>query len=93
MLQPVGLMVPAEQELETPEHQLIAWVIQNKVVERVLGGKMTHPAVLLHSKVLFDFLTMMCDWDEQMRNCVVSLFVHSFSNNARGTAEQQASND
>jgi hypothetical protein len=83
VLQPVGLLVPAEQELETLQHLLVAWAIQNKIVERVLGDKTTHPEVLSRSKVLLDFLTMMCDRDEHARNYIVSSFVYSFSDNTR----------
>jgi len=94
MLQLVGLMVPSEQELETLECQLVAWVIQNKIAECVLGDEMMHSEVLSHSMVLFDFLTtIMCKWGEQMRNYIVSSFVHSYSNDTRGIAEQQASNN
>jgi ubiquitin carboxyl-terminal hydrolase 9/24 len=59
-LQPVGWLVPPGQELETLEHQLAKWAIENEIVERVLGDTTIHREIVARSTVLIKFLASMC---------------------------------
>jgi hypothetical protein len=55
-LQPQGVAVPPGQERATLEHQLVAWAMENSIVERVLADATLHPDVLAQSVVLLQFL-------------------------------------
>lgn len=66
VLQAVGLMVPPGQELETLEHQLAKWAIENEIVEQVLGNTTIHREVVTRSTVLIKFLASMCTRDKEV---------------------------
>jgi len=63
-LQPEGLMVPPGQEMDTLEHQLAKWAIENNIVEDVLGDTTIHREVVARSAVLIQFLAFMCTRDD-----------------------------
>jgi ubiquitin carboxyl-terminal hydrolase 9/24 len=62
-LQSNGRMVPPGEELNTLEHQLARWAIENKIIELVLGDSV-HREVVARSTQLIKFLASMCERDQ-----------------------------
>jgi hypothetical protein len=56
-LQPIGTLVPPGQEHATLEHQMVAWVMNHAIVERLVRSTNLHPDVLSQSLVLIELLT------------------------------------
>lgn len=65
-LKSVGLMVPAGEELNTLEHQLAQWAIENDIIELVLGDSV-HREIVSRSTALIKFLASMCERDSGVR--------------------------
>jgi hypothetical protein len=61
VLEAHGVMVPPGEEYNSLDHQLAKWVIENEIVEHVLGDTTIHGEVVARSTVLFKFLASMCD--------------------------------
>lgn len=57
-----GLMVPPGEELNTLEHQLAKWAIENGIIELVLGDSV-HREIVARSTTLIKFLASMCERD------------------------------
>ncbi len=55
-----GLMVPPGEELNTLEHQLAKWAIENEIIELVLGDSV-HREIVARSTPLIKFLASMCE--------------------------------
>jgi hypothetical protein len=62
-LEPVGLMVPDGEDLNTLEHQLAQWAIENRIIELVLGDSV-HREIVSRSTKLLKFLASMCVRDD-----------------------------
>lgn len=60
--EPVGLMVADGQDLNTLEHQLAKWAIENHIIELVLGDSV-HREIVSRSTKLLKFLASMCERD------------------------------
>jgi hypothetical protein len=58
-----GLMVPPGEELNTLEHQLAKWAIENGIIELVLGDSV-HREIVARSTPLLKFLASMCERDD-----------------------------
>lgn len=58
-----GLMVPPGEELNTLEHQLAKWAIENGIIELVLGDSV-HREIVARSTPLLRFLASMCERDD-----------------------------
>lgn len=88
-LTPMGLMVPSGQQLETLEHLLAQWAIENEIVEQVLGDTTIHREVVARSTVLIKFLAYMCTRDKE------GVFVgkHPIVNSSYGLVEGQKQKD
>ena len=65
-LEPIGYMVPAGEEMDTFEHQLAKWAIENEIVEQVLGDTTIHREIVARSTVLIKFLASMCTRDDRI---------------------------
>lgn len=64
-LQSQGLLVPAGEEMNTLEHKLAQWAIENEIVEQVLGDTTIHREVVSRSTALMKFLASMCSRDPE----------------------------
>jgi hypothetical protein len=56
MLQPIGLMVPNGQEMETLEHQLAKWAMEHEIVKQAFEATIQNPEVIAQSTALLKFL-------------------------------------
>ena len=65
-LEPIGYMVPVGEEMNTFEHQLAKWAIENAIVEQVLGDTTIHREIVTRSTVLIKFLASMCTRDDRI---------------------------
>lgn len=59
----LGLMVPDGEELNTLEHQLARWAIDNKIIETLVLGDSVHREIVSRSVPLINFLASMCERD------------------------------
>jgi hypothetical protein len=60
----LGLMVPHGEELNTLEHQLARWAIDNKIIETLVLGDSVHREIVSRSVPLINFLASMCERDD-----------------------------
>ena len=61
-LQPIGNIVPAAEEMNTFENQLVLWVLANNVVDLATREAPIHSEIAQMSNVLIEFLASKIDW-------------------------------